>query len=1260
MPILLRRLLHYAAYLAGAVVILLSVIALSLRFVVMPEIDRYRPDVERLAGRAVGIPVRIAGLEADWRGLNPRLRLQGVELIPHDAAVPLRLPHVELTVSWLSLLVREPRLARLDLLRPMLEVRRDPGGALFIAGIPVNQPGAKSPFPDWLLRQHEVTVSEGRLVWRDERLAAPPLHLESLNLRLSNRFGRHRFGLVAQPTEGAMRSLEARGDLHGTSVHAPDAWDGTLFVQARHVSALAMLRWAPWAQESVRQGVGDARAWLTLDHGRLTGVAGDVDLAGVGVRFAGNRPDITFKSLSGHLDWRREKGRHLLRVDRLHAVTPSGQSTQPARLEVMLRPGEDGRVAEARVSVDDLRLEALTALTHTLPLPARVQDWIERHNPAGTLDTVEVSWTGAQHYRIKTRFRNVGMSGGGDLPGFSGLDGEIEADENRGQVKLSSRGLGFSYAPVFRQPLELRELEAKLGWARKAEGSYRVTLERARLSNADLDGLVYGSLETRPGQAPVADIRAQLKRGAGNAVWKYLPWQVGDDSYRWVKASIRAGTSPDTRLVLRGPLDRFPFEAGEGEFMVSVKVQDALLDYAPDWPSISGIDGWLVFKGANLSINSSRGRILDVPLGPVKASIADLMHPQQAHLLIEGSAEGPSEDFLAFIRKSPVFDYTDRFTAPFHAEGRGKLRLNLDLPLHDLDRSKVNGQFEFNNNRLDVGHGLPTLQALSGKLAFSESGIVGQAIRTQLYGEAATLDLASERGGRVRVELEGGLPARALSEWLPAAMVRRLSGRAAYRAEIGLRQDRIELAVDSNLRGLGIQLPAPLGKPAGEARKLTLRLAPTPKGESYLRIQMADILQAGIAHPGEPDARIGLRLGTGEPGLPEQPGISVQGALHKLDLDTWQSLRDTGSDGGESPVLREINLSFNELNVFDRRFHGINVQARPVQSGWRMRLAGREVVGDVTWDEPGGLPGKRLTARFDKLVLPPLEGAAPPASQPPAELPRIIDVQAKSFSYAGRDLGSLVANMQAEGSGLRIRDLALVVPEARLAATGWLSASSRRPTQVVLDLNASDTGRLLARLGYPDGIRGGSTRLSGNLNWPGRFEDFDVAKLNGRLRANLQDGRFIRLDPGIGRLLGIFNLQSLSRRASLDIRDMFSEGFAFDRIEGDLHIERGALYLPDFQINGPPARVQMNGKVDMVAETQNLRLRVQPRIDESAAIAGALLGGPVVGLGTLVATKLLKDPIGQAASFEYLVTGSWAEPNVARLPRNAPALEAAP
>jgi uncharacterized protein YhdP len=191
----------------------------------------------------------------------------------------------------------------------------------------------------------------------------------------------------------------------------------------------------------------------------------------------------------------------------------------------------------------------------------------------------------------------------------------------------------------------------------------------------------------------------------------------------------------------------------------------------------------------------------------------------------------------------------------------------------------------------------------------------------------------------------------------------------------------------------------------------------------------------------------------------------------------------------------------------------------------------------------------------------------------------------------------------------------------------------------------------MKRLGYTEAVKGGDLNVQGKITWLGRPEDFALDHLGGHLNVSLKNGRFTQLDPGAGKLLGILSLQALPRRIVLDFRDVFSEGFAFDEIKGDVHLERGIGYLPGLAINGPAAKINMNGKLDLVREGQALRLYIQPRLDEGVAVGAALLGGPVAAVGALVASKILKDPIAKAASFEYLVNGSWADPQVIKLAR---------
>jgi uncharacterized protein YhdP len=98
-----------------------------------------------------------------------------------------------------------------------------------------------------------------------------------------------------------------------------------------------------------------------------------------------------------------------------------------------------------------------------------------------------------------------------------------------------------------------------------------------------------------------------------------------------------------------------------------------------------------------------------------------------------------------------------------------------------------------------------------------------------------------------------------------------------------------------------------------------------------------------------------------------------------------------------------------------------------------------------------------------------------------------------------------------------------------------------------------------------------------------------------------------------------------------------------------VRLARGILLTKDFEIAGPSATVTMGGEVSLPMETQNLTLRVVPEVGEGVALAATVLGTPVMGLTTLLVSKLLQNPLGKAVSYEYFVTGSWVNPSITRL-----------
>src|SRR5471030_2644980 len=191
-----HHVLGFTVKLALLVYFAFAILFLTLRYAVLPNIDHYKGDIERIASRAAGNPVTISRIYASWKGLRPSLFLGDVAL--HDARGQpvLTLPSVAATLSWWSVLAADVRFESLELTRPELDVRRDADGRLFVAGnyIDLSKP-SDGKAADWLLSQREIVIREGRLQWTDLQRGAAPLALDNVNILLRNQWMHHQLAL---------------------------------------------------------------------------------------------------------------------------------------------------------------------------------------------------------------------------------------------------------------------------------------------------------------------------------------------------------------------------------------------------------------------------------------------------------------------------------------------------------------------------------------------------------------------------------------------------------------------------------------------------------------------------------------------------------------------------------------------------------------------------------------------------------------------------------------------------------------------------------------------------------------------------------------------------------------------------------------------------------------------------------------------------------------------------------------------------------
>lgn len=1258
------RLLTWTILAAGVAFVAL---VLALRYWLLPNIENYREDIASAVSRAADQRVTIGRISGQWDAIRPELILEDVTVLDRAGRPALKLERVDATLSWQSALALEPRFHSIGIHRPALRILRDRRGVVTIAGVELKEHEGNAGFSDWLLRQDEIVVRDAAVTWHDEMRGAPPLALRQVDLAVRNDGDRHRFGLRAAPPAELAGPLELRGDLIGETVEAPAQWGGRLYAKLDAADIAAWRTWIPFPIE-VSQGSGALRVWLTVARQRLTDLVADVQLANVRSRLAPDLPELDLNELSGRIAWKATARSFEISTVKLGLTTQRGLTLPPADFLLRLESRADGKPLRGELRANALDLEPLAVLADRLPLEADLRKRLVAAAPRGSLFDVVVRWGGEWHapteFTVRGRFQGLALARTEHVPGFSGLSGSIDGTEKAGTLHFSNAKATLDMPRVFAAPLAFDTLTGQMLWSRDSRAT-ELRLNNVAFTNPDMAGTLFGSWrgdDTGPG---IVDFAGQLTRADAREIARYIPLTVAADARAWMTSAFIAGTSNDVRFQVKGDLARFPFpENRDGTFFVVAKVTGGTLHYADGWPRIENIEGDLAFRGRRMEVHARQGAIYGIRLPKVHAEIADLQAKEEV-LEIAGEAEGPTADFLEFIAKSPVSAMIDHFTAGMQAQGRGRLALKLTLPLQRLAKSKVTGVYQFSGNRLVADADLPPLEQLGGRLEFSESEVRVPGAAGTFLGGPISITAGTQRDATVRVALQGRINADNVRRAGGPGWMSYLRGSTDWRGTLMLRKKLADLTIESNLQGIASALPAPFVKSAGESIPLRIERQFVGPREERLALQYGNTVSAVLLrrHDGK-DALIErgtIRFGEGAAAEPERPGLWVAGALRALDVDSWWKLLGE-SPAGAGVAVAGVELKVDEIDIYDRKFHDLSIKSASQPGSMQISLAGREMEGSANWQPQGK---GRVTARFSRLAIPESQpGPALPERPKPttpertSDLPA-LEVIAEQFLLAGKALGRLELAATPDGRDWRIERLRIASPDGVLAVDGvWQNWLARPQTRVKVRFDVADAGRMLTRLGYPEGIRRGTAKIEGTLAWNGSPQKIDYPTLTGNFMLDSSKGQFVRLEPGIGKLLGILSLQALPRRITLDFRDIFSEGFAYDQIVGVIGVNRGVATADNLRIEGPSARVQMSGEVDLARETQKLNVKVIPSIGDSVALVGGLIGGPVAGVGVFLAQKILKDPLDQFVSYEYAVSGTWSEPAVTRVQRAYSAPEA--
>lgn len=241
-------------------------------------------------------------------------------------------------------------------------------------------------------------------------------------------------------------------------------------------------------------------------------------------------------------------------------------------------------------------------------------------------------------------------------------------------------------------------------------------------------------------------------------------------------------------------------------------------------------------------------------------------------------------------------------------------------------------------------------------------------------------------------------------------------------------------------------------------------------------------------------------------------------------------------------------------------------------------------------------------------------------------------------------------------AGLKIDRLTVKTIYAHLFLSGWWQKKQNQmQTSVKGDVKTVNFGKFLSGWRLSHMLEKGKGYVNFSLRWPGGPKDIALSKVQGSVQLVLSNGRILQLgnkaqsELGLGRFINMFSLQALPRRIFLNFGDLGKKGFQFNSFNGDFALSNGDAWLRKLVLDGPVARISVDGRIGFSKKDYNLTLHIAPYVTSSVPFIVGLIGGPIAGAATWIVNKIASPLIGSVMGFSYRVSGPWKNPIIKKI-----------
>jgi uncharacterized protein (TIGR02099 family) len=759
-----------------------------------------------------------------------------------------------------------------------------------------------------------------------------------------------------------------------------------------------------------------------------------------------------------------------------------------------------------------------------------------------------------------------------------------------------------------------------------------------KLSNMDFKS--YATAKINADRILECSVDTKINNGILPKVIAILPPRIlGDNLTNWLQQSLIAGEVKTINLDLQ-----------QQRVLFKTEVNNAELQYSTSWPSIHSINAQIIYDAGKLDILTQQAMVMHANIRDLKTQFLAKNNRENTLVKLSGNVSTTLETGLEYLSLTPLKSKIADKIATFTPRGDFDLALNLaiDLGGSDIDVA-VNGSLELQKDSIKLsGIKLP-VSDISGRLEFDNNSLSAPKLHLLLANKPATAQifLDSKKNSVIQIKVASDIDMATVVEMFPDLNMRNIRGTTAFNAQIDIpwqtaNADQVFL-INSNLEGIQFDFPPPLYKPQQTKMPLQMKCYVKANSDKTLYFKLANLLDANLQIIN--NKVITGQIAINSVALPvANKNLLISGKIPQLDLDAWKAWQQQYPQQNISRF--DFDIFVKELTFHGEKYSDVRAKYDLLSNNYDLETPIIKGVINITKEED------KIAITLDKFDVPPSKAkdneivAALRSKNIEKQLP-IIQFYCENLRISGQNYRKVSMQLLPRTYGYEIIEFGFSNDNILLQAQGRWQMDNPEFTELSGNAYAKNLGLIVKDLSFGKSIGKGNGELNFSLQWPGDPTQFALAKVEGTSHLELQNGFINGVNPGLGRMIGLLNLESIQRRLKLDFSDLNNKGLAFDTLSSDLDLKNATVSTNKMLINCPSARIELNGKSNLETHELDFNIFVTPKVGVGLPVAAAIaVANPLVGAAVWLVDQASGSKISEITRYKYKVSGTWESPKI--------------